>query len=144
MMNILPRNISDVPCVFQDMIHRMGLLFWQLWYMINRKPPSWMTQVTWLTLVDCLRAGLFGPKTIYSCDQVTCIIHSGGFLIICNVLGLHDVTSCNGLNKHCALYFVNIIICRPVNMREAMVTSWYIDINVSWFYPMGFGSGVVI
>jgi hypothetical protein len=38
------------------MIHRMGLLFWQFWYMINRKPPSWMTQVTWSTLVDCLRA----------------------------------------------------------------------------------------
>jgi hypothetical protein len=68
MMNVLTRNptarrnrnvitISDIPGVFQDMIHRMQLLFLQLWYMINRKPPSWMTQVTWSTLVDCLRAG---------------------------------------------------------------------------------------
>jgi hypothetical protein len=37
--------------------------------MINRKPSSWMTQVTRSTLVD-------------SCDQVTWIIHSGGFVII--------------------------------------------------------------
>jgi hypothetical protein len=29
-----------------------------------------------------LRSLISGPKTIYSCDQVTWIIHSGGFLII--------------------------------------------------------------
>jgi hypothetical protein len=65
-----------------------GTIF--LWYMINRKPPSWMTQVTWSTHVDCLQAespstcglGAFWPlDNIYSHDQVTWIIHSGGFLI---------------------------------------------------------------
>jgi hypothetical protein len=66
MMNILPRNpadreaklpyvikISDIPCVFQDI---------------------WFTEWDYL---DCLRA-----ETIYSCDQVTWIIHPGGFVSI--------------------------------------------------------------
>jgi hypothetical protein len=51
-------KISDIPCVFQDMIYRMGQRFWQLWHMINRKPPSWMIQVTVVS----------GSKTIYSWD----------------------------------------------------------------------------
>jgi hypothetical protein len=35
----------------------LAISFDNLWYMINRKPPSWMTQVTWSTLVDCLWPG---------------------------------------------------------------------------------------
>jgi hypothetical protein len=70
MMNILPRNPADreakSPCdknirypVCVTWFTEWDYFFWQLWYMINRKPPSWMIQVTWSTLVDCLRAGLF-------------------------------------------------------------------------------------
>jgi hypothetical protein len=35
-------------------------------------------------------SGLSGPETIYSCDQVTWIIHSGGFLIVVTYLVLNN------------------------------------------------------
>jgi hypothetical protein len=65
-----------------SMIHRMGLLFWQLWYMINRKPPS----CGWPDLINTRRLSpgqkLSGPETIiYSCDQVMSTSTQAVFLL---------------------------------------------------------------
>jgi hypothetical protein len=75
MMNILPRNPADreakSPCDknirYPECVPGhdspngntfLTIVVYMIGYIINRKPPSWMTQVTWSTLVDCLRADL--------------------------------------------------------------------------------------
>jgi hypothetical protein len=40
-------------------------------------------------LINTAVSGRSGPETNYSCDQVTWIIHEGGFLIIINRVNVH-------------------------------------------------------
>jgi hypothetical protein len=95
MMNILPRNPADreakspcdknirYPVCVPGHDSPNGTTFLTIVVYDKQKTALVDDSVTWSTLVDCIRAeSLSGPKTIYSCDQVTWIIHSVGFLII--------------------------------------------------------------
>jgi hypothetical protein len=88
MMNILPRNPADreakspcdknirYPVCVPGHDSAIGTTFWQLWYMLNRKPASWMIQVTWSTLVDWLRAESLSTCGLGAFWQSTRVIRS--------------------------------------------------------------------
>jgi hypothetical protein len=93
MMNILPRNPADreakSPCdkniPYPVYVPRQdspnGTTFFTI-VVYDKQKTALVDDPSDLINTRPVVSGLSGPETIYSCDQVTWIIHSGGFLIV--------------------------------------------------------------